>query len=120
MATAGRLTTAYSTSAPRQAGQTERTRIEANRDALLAESRERTTEAVAPWAAGSLIAFAIAAVLIAWSKRPHRPVPQHVLMLAAPELAQRPGARLEVVDGEWNVVDDARRELVPVGRRLTG
>ena len=44
-----------------QQGATERERIDANRDALLAESRERTTEAVAPWAAGTIIAIAIAA-----------------------------------------------------------
>ena len=43
-----------------------------------------------------------------------------VQLAALPILAQRPGSYLAQVDGGWFVVDDARRELVSVERRLTG
>lgn len=43
-----------------------------------------------------------------------------VMLAALPILAARPGGYLAQVDGEWVVVDDAREELVPVARRLTG
>ena len=79
-------------------------------------SRER----LAPyWLAGLSVAGA-AWFGAAWARRPHRPVPPQVLMLAAPHLEERPAARLEMVEGDWCVVDDERRELIPVARRLSG
>ena len=51
----------------------------------------------------------------------HRAEQRAAVQLAAlPLLAQRPGSYLAQVDGGWFVVDDARRELVSVERRLTG
>ncbi len=104
----------------RQQAETERARIAAQRDEALAESRERTLGTLAPWVAVTVGTVALCWFGVHWSRRPHRPAPPQVVMLAAPELRTRPGARLEVVDGEWCVVDDARRELVPVERRLLG
>ncbi len=51
----------------------------------------------------------------------HRVEARKTVQLAAlPYLVQRPGAYLEMVEGEWCVVDDTRREITPVARRLTG
>ena len=100
----------------KQDGATARARIQADVDAQQAGSRER----LAPyWLAGLSVAGA-AWFGAAWARRPHRPVPPQVLMLAAPHLEERPAARLEMVEGDWCVVDDERRELIPVARRLSG
>ena len=58
--------------------------------------------------------------IVAYTVRHNAQQRAAVQIAALPILAQRPGAYLAQVDGEWFVADDARRELVPVSRRLPG
>lgn len=69
---------------------------------------------VATW-----LCYRVASQWIAY-RRHHSDNQAAVMLRALPILQQRPGSRLELVDAEWFVVDDARCELVPVKRRLTG
>ena len=57
--------------------------------------------------------------LLAWTWRKRQESADAVRLAALPLLAQRPGARLEIVDGDWAVVDDARQEIITVPRRLS-
>ena len=59
-------------------------------------------------------------VIVGRTLRHRAEVQASVQIAALPILAQRPGAYLAQIDGDWYVADDARRELVPVSHRLNG
>lgn len=103
----------------KQAAETDRQRIQAQADAADAASRERT----APYWLGAAVVVAACWFGVNWTRRPHRPVPAapaHIAMWAQPYLAADERRYIDCVDGEWVVVDDVRRELLPVARRLVG
>jgi hypothetical protein len=91
-------------------GETERARIEARRDGTIASAI----------ATGVVALLAVMGVgLWAWGRgRGAPPVPPPQIIIAAlPLLQEDSSRRVEEVDGEWFVVDDARRTLYPL---LTG
>ncbi len=109
---------------------TERERIQANRDVRVAEEWNGTMQIVGTtlaqvgavcvglWAASKTIPAvfgSLATMFTAWAARPHRPVapPPVIVMMAAPELAAAPEARLEWSrdDQAWVIIND-RTETV--------
>ena len=89
-------------------GRTERERIAANAETSRTWAIALTVVAIAGSTAGAVVA---------WSRRPHRPVPQQVIAL----LPSFPGHVPELIDGQWAIVEptsgdywtvtDARRLL---------
>lgn len=73
-------------------GRTERERIAANAETSRAWAIALTVMVAAGSTAGAVVA---------WSRRPHRPVPPTVTML----LPHYPGHVAELIDGEWAIVN---------------
>lgn len=57
-------------------------------------------------------------LLAYWQHREDRRA--EIMLAALPILARRPGSRVELIEAEWYVVDDAARQKIPVARRLLG
>ena len=91
----------------REQQRTARARIEADAD----QERQQTVRIVLPVLA---VVAGVTVVAIVWLRRPRQaqpPPPQQIIILAAPLLRQRAGRRLEVIDGDWCVVDDSERAI---------
>ena len=95
----------WDTSATTERQTTERIRLEeqgrTDRERIAANAETSRTWAIALTvmvAAGS-----VGVVGVAWSRRPHKPVPQQVVAL----LPHYPGHVAELIDGEWSIVEQA-------------
>lgn len=95
----------------KEQNRTERTRIEQREqtERWLATTKFLRWFAVA--AAVTLIAYAVAAVAMKRAQQPAALPPAELMLWM--QMQQLPGARVDVVDGEWAVVDDAKMEIVP-------
>lgn len=109
---------------------TQRERIQANRDVRVAEEWNGTMQIVGTtalqigavcvglWAAAKTLPAifgSLATMFAAWAARPHRPVaqpPPVIVMMAAPELAAAPEARLELSKDEGWVIVNPRTQTV--------
>ena len=98
----------------RLAAETERTRIAAVTAVTIAQEQEQTARLVWPVTA---VALAVAAIGVAWSRRPHRPqlAPPPILITYVTE-QQRLGHNVtaEEIAGEWVVADHDQSLLFPV------
>jgi len=98
-----------------EAQRTERTRLEAEARVAIVAEQEATARLLWPVVA---ICATAAIVGVAWSKRPHRPMPPPML-LAYMASHYLPGqAAIEQVDGEWWIVDHENQSIVSANRLL--
>ena len=94
--------------------QTERTRIAAATAVTIAQEQEQTARLVWPVTA---VALAVAAIGVAWSRRPHRPqLAPPPILIAYVERQRRLGHNVtaEEIDGEWVAADHDQQLLYPV------
>lgn len=98
--------------------ETERARIAENAQTQRERIQARTVGVVVGIVAAAMVGLAFAAARL-FGGRSAPPVPPQIMAAAAALLAEDTARRVEVVDGEWQVVDDARQELYPLAVQAT-
>jgi hypothetical protein len=112
----------------REAGLTDRARIEANRDIKLGEQRSEAAKTIVGTLAilGGVVAlgWSVQRIGVAYAARPHRPAvqpPAQIVIMAAPLLKAAPSATVAWVERPdftgWAVVNPRTETLTPL--RLT-
>ena len=100
----------WDTSATTERQQTERIRLaeqgRTERERIAADAETSRTWAIA--LAVMVTVGSVAGAVVAWSRRPHRPVPPTVTML----LPHYPGHVPELIDGQWAIVNPVSGEYV--------
>lgn len=94
---------------------TERTRLEAEARVAIVAEQEATARLLWPVVA---ICVTVAIVGVAWSKRPHRPVPPQLLLTYMASHYLPGQAAIEQVDGEWWIVDHENQSIVSASKLL--
>ena len=94
---------------------TERVRLETEAQIAIAAEREATARVLWP-----VVAFCATAAIVgvAWSRRPHRPIPPPMLLTYMAKQYLPVEATVEQVDGEWFVVDHEARSIIRADRLL--
>jgi hypothetical protein len=99
----------------RLAAETERTRIAAVTAVTIAQEQGQTVRIVWPV---TVVALAVAAIGVAWTRRPHRPqlAPPPILITYVERQRQLGfDVTVEEIDGEWVAADHDRQLLLPAG-----
>jgi len=98
-----------------EAQRTERTRLEAEARVAIVAEQEATARLLWPVVA---ICATAAIVGVAWSKRPHRPMPPQLLLTYMASHYLPGQAAIERVDGEWFVVDHEAQTIIRADRLI--
>jgi len=98
-----------------EAQRTERTRLEAEARVAIVAEQEATARLLWPVLA---ICATVAIVGVAWSKRPHRPMPPQLLLTYVANHYLPGQAAIEQVDGEWFVVDHGAQAIIRADRLI--
>ena len=94
---------------------TERTRLETEARVAIIAEQEATARLLWPVVA---ICVTVAIVGVAWSKRPHRPMPPQLLLTYMASHYLPGQAAIEQVDGEWFVVDHEAQAIIKADRLI--
>ena len=99
----------------REEQRTQRARVEADTQIAITKEREATARVLWP-----VVAFCATAAIVgvAWSRRPHRPVPPPMLLTYLANHYLPGQAGVEQVDGEWFVVDHTARAIIRADRLI--